>query len=49
MTLVIELEQRFESVVQVDRRVHNSRWILLNEWRLMKIETRKQVTEEEIF
>ena len=41
MTLVIELEQRFESVTQVERRAHSSRRILSNEWRLKKIEARK--------
>ena len=41
MTLVIELEQRFENVTQVDRRAHSSRWILSNEWRLKNIEARK--------
>ena len=47
MTLVIELEQRFQSVAEVDRRFH-SRWRRLsNEWRLRKIEARKQVVEEE--
>jgi hypothetical protein len=47
MTLVIELEQRFHSVAQVDRRAH-SRWrSVSNEWRLRKIEARKQVAEEE--
>jgi hypothetical protein len=47
MTLVIELEQRFQSVAQVDRRAHSSWWSLSNAWRLRKIEARKQVTEEE--
>jgi hypothetical protein len=47
MTLVIELEQRFQSVAQVDRRAHSSWRSLTNEWRLMKIEVRKQVAEEE--
>jgi hypothetical protein len=47
MTLVIELEQHLQSVAQVDGRAHRSRWRLLNEWRLMKIEAHKQVTEEE--
>ncbi len=47
MTLVIELEQCFESVAQVDRRAHSSWSSLSNEWRLMKIEARKQVAEEE--
>ena len=47
MTLVIELEQCFESVAQVDRRAHSSWCSLSNEWRLIKIEARKQVTEEE--
>jgi hypothetical protein len=46
MTLVIELEQRFQIVTQVDRRAHSSLWILSNEWVLMKIEARKQVGEE---
>ena len=47
MTLVIELEQRFQSVAQVDRRA-DSRWRSLSiEWRWRKIEARKQVTEEE--
>ena len=48
MTLVIELEQCSESVAQVDRRAHSS-WCngLSNEWRLRKIEARKQVAEEE--
>jgi hypothetical protein len=35
------------TVAQVDRRPHNSWWSLSNERRLMKIETRKQVAEEE--
>ena len=43
MTLVIELEQCFESVAQVDRRAHSSWSSLSNEWRLRKIEARKQV------
>jgi hypothetical protein len=47
MTLVIELEQRFQNVAQVDRRAHISCRSLSNEWHLMKIEVRKQVTEEE--
>ncbi len=47
MTLVIELEQCFESVAQVDRRAHSSWSSLSNEWRLRKIEARKQVAEEE--
>ena len=47
MTLVIELEQCFESIAQVDRRTHSSWCSLWNEWRLRKIETRKQVAEEE--
>jgi hypothetical protein len=47
MTLDIELEQRFQSVDQVDRRAHDSWWNLSNEWRLRKIEARKQVAEEE--
>ena len=47
MTIVIELEQCFERVAQVDRRAH-SRWSSLsNEWSLRKIEACKQVTEEE--
>jgi hypothetical protein len=33
MTLVIELEQCFESVAQVDRRAHSSWSSLSNEWR----------------
>ena len=41
MTVVIELEQHFESVTQVDRRAHSSWRILSNEWRLKKIEVRK--------
>ena len=47
MTLVIELEQCFESIAQVDRRAHSSWCSLSNERRLRKIEARKQVTEEE--
>ena len=47
MTLVIELEQRFQSVAQVDRRAHSSWSSLSNEWRLRKIEVWKQVAEEE--
>jgi hypothetical protein len=47
MTLVIELEQCFESVAQVDRRAHSSWSSLSNEWRLRKIQARKQVAEEE--
>ena len=47
MTLIIELEQCFESVAQVDRRAHSSWCSLSNEWRLRKIEARKQVAEEE--
>jgi hypothetical protein len=48
MTLVdIKLEQRFQSVAQVDRRTHGSWWSLSNEWRLREIEARKQVPEEE--
>jgi hypothetical protein len=47
MTLVIELDQRFHSVVQVDRRAHSRWWSLSNEWYLRKIEARKQVSEEE--
>ena len=47
MTLVIELEQYFESVAQVDRRAHSSWSSLSNEWRLRKIEARKQVDVEE--
>ncbi len=46
MTLDIELEQRFQNVAQVDRRVHYSWCSLSNKWRLRKIEGRKQVTEE---
>jgi len=49
MTLVIELEQRFESVAQVDRRAHSSWCSLSKVWRLRKIEARKQVAEEESF
>ncbi len=44
MTLIIELEQRFESVAQVDRRAHGSWCSLSNAW---KIEAHKQVAEEE--
>ena len=47
MTLVIELEQCFESVAQVDRRAHISWSSLSNEWRLRKMEARKEVAEEE--
>ncbi len=47
MTLVIELEQRIESVAQVDRRAHGSWCSLSNAWRLRKSEARKQVAEEE--
>ena len=47
MTLVIELEQCFESVAQVDRRAHSSWSSLSNEWRLRKIEASKQVDVEE--
>ena len=47
MTLVIELEQYFESVEQVDRGAHNSWSSLTNEWRLRKIEAHKQVDVEE--
>jgi hypothetical protein len=47
MTLVIELEQLFQSVAQVDRRAHSSCRSLSNEWLLMKIEAHKQVVEEE--
>ncbi len=47
MTLDIELEQRFQSVAQVDRRAHGSWRSLSNKWRLRKIEARKQVAEEE--
>ena len=41
MTLVIELDQHFDRVTQVDRRAHSSWWILSNEWLLKKIEARK--------
>ena len=41
MTLVIELEQRFESVTQVDRRVHIIWRSSSNEWHLKKIEARE--------
>ena len=37
MTLVIELEQCFESVAQVDRRAHSSWSSLSNEWRWRKM------------
>jgi hypothetical protein len=47
MTLVIELEQRIESVAQVDRRANGSWFSLSNAWRLRKSEVRKQVAEEE--
>ena len=47
MTLVIELEQYFESVAQVDRRARSSWSSLSNEWRLQKMEARKQVDVEE--
>ena len=47
MTLIIELEQCFESIAQVDRRAHSSWCSLSNEWRLRKIKARKQVAEEE--
>ena len=47
MTLVIELEQCFESIAQVERRAHSSWCSLSNEWRLRKIEARKQVDVEE--
>ena len=47
MTLVIELEQYFESVAQVDRGVHSSWNTLSNEWHFRKIEARKQVDVEE--
>ncbi len=47
MTLVIELEQCFESIAQVERRAHSSWCSLWNEWCLRKIEARKQVAEEE--
>ena len=47
MTLVIELEQYFESVAQVDRRAHSSWSSLSNEWHFRKIEARKQVDVEE--
>jgi hypothetical protein len=40
MTLVIELEQRFESVAQVDQRAHGSWCNLSNSWCLRKIETK---------
>jgi hypothetical protein len=40
----IELEQCFEIVAQVDRRAHNSWSSLSNEWRLRKMEARKQVS-----
>ncbi len=48
MTRVIELEQCFESIAQVDRRAHSSLCSLSNEWHLRKIsiEARKQVAEE---
>ena len=41
MTLVIELEQCFESVAQVDRRAHSSWSSLSNEWRLRKIDSNR--------
>jgi len=47
MTSVIELEQRYQSVAQVDRRAYSSWCSLSNEWRLRKIEARKQVAEKE--
>ena len=47
MTLVIELDQCFENVAQVDRRAQISWSSLSNEWRLRKIEARKQVDVEE--
>jgi hypothetical protein len=48
MTLVIELEHCLESAIaQVDRRAHSSWSSLSNEWRLRKIEARKQVDVEE--
>ena len=47
VTLVIELEQRIESVAQVDRRANGSCCSLSNAWRLRKSEARKQVAEEE--
>ena len=47
MTLVIELEQYFKSVAQVDRGAHRSWSSLSNEWRFRKIEARKQVDVEE--
>ncbi len=47
MTLVIELEQCFESIAQVDRRAHISWSSLSNDWRLRKTEARKQVDVEE--
>jgi hypothetical protein len=47
MTLVIELEQRFQNVDQVDRRSQSNWWSLSNEWCFRKIEARKKVTQEE--
>jgi hypothetical protein len=47
MTLIIELENRFQSVAQVDRRAHGSWRSLSNEWCFMKIEACKKVAEEE--
>ena len=47
MTLVIELEQRFQSVAQVDRRANHSWWRLSKDGCFKLIEARKKVTEEE--
>ena len=47
MTLVVELNQRLQSIAQVDRR-GNHRWCRLSKNGYFKvIETREKVTEEE--
>jgi hypothetical protein len=47
MTLVIELEQCFHSIAQMERRVLNSGLKLPNEWFFHKQEAWQKVSEEE--
>jgi hypothetical protein len=47
MTLVIELEQCFHSIAQMERRGLNSRLRLPNEWCFHKQEAWQKVAEEE--
>ena len=47
MTLVIELEQLFQSIAQIDRRGLSSWLSLPNDWWFRKQEARQKMVEEE--